>query len=222
MVELLEDLAVFQRMVGLGVSWERPLQIFSIVFFIIAAPTKLFHGVDLAIVIASTLALKVVTAIAVLISVVAPIMIVVTAVSDVAVTSKVIAAPVVAVVIMSWLVRCFTGALVQQLLGVIGIRILLGGGKEVNHRYSPFTKELVPEVIVVAQTYDEGFNSLVVGDPRDPDAHIREASNVLAQWFVPGVADALKVILVAWLFTGSNEVFDKGLTQSIPGVEVVL
>jgi hypothetical protein len=34
--------------------------------------------------------------------------------------------------------------------------------------------------------------------------------------------DALKVILVVWLFTGSNEVFDKGLMQSILGVEVVL
>jgi hypothetical protein len=50
---------------------------------------------------------------------------------------------------------------------------------------------------VVAQTYDEGFNSLVVGDPRNPDAHIREASDVLAQWFIPGVVDALKVVLVA-------------------------
>jgi hypothetical protein len=83
-------------------------------------------------------------------------------------------------------------------------------------------KELVPKVIVVAQTCDEGFNSLVVGDPRDPDVQIREASDVLTQWFVPGVADALKVILVAWLFIGSNEIFDKGSTQSIPGVEVVL
>jgi hypothetical protein len=59
MVDLLEDLVVFQRMVGLGVSWARPLQGFSIVFFIIAAPTKLFHGVDLTIVIVSTLALEV-------------------------------------------------------------------------------------------------------------------------------------------------------------------
>jgi hypothetical protein len=83
-------------------------------------------------------------------------------------------------------------------------------------------KELVPEVVVVAQTCDEGFNSLVVSDPGDPDAHFREASDVLAQWFIPSVADALKVVLVAWLFIGSNEVFDKGLMQSIPGVEVVL
>jgi hypothetical protein len=75
---------------------------------------------------------------------------------------------------------------------------------------------------VVAQTSNEGFNSLVVGDPGNPDAHIREASDVLAQWFVPSVADALQIILVAWLFTGSNEVFDKGLTQSILGVKVVL
>jgi hypothetical protein len=222
MVDLLEDLAVFQRIVGLGVSWARPLQGFSIVFFIIAVPTKLFHGIDLTVVIASTLALEVVMAIAVLISVVAPITIVVTAVPDVAVTSKVIAAPIVAVVFASWRVQCFTGALVQQLLGVVGVCILLGGGEEVNHRYRPFTKELVPEVIVVAETYDEGFNSLVVGDPGDPDAHIREASDVLVQWFVPGVADAMKVILVAWQFTGSNEFFDKGLTQSILGVEVVL
>jgi hypothetical protein len=146
-------------MVGLGVSWARPLQGFSIVLFIIAVPTKLFHDVNLAVVIASTLALEVVTAIAVLISVVAPITIVVTA-------------PVIVVVIVSWRVQCFTSALVQQLLGVIGVCILLGGGEEVNHRYRPFTKELVPKVIVVAQTYDEGFNRLVVGDPRDPDAHI--------------------------------------------------
>jgi hypothetical protein len=75
---------------------------------------------------------------------------------------------------------------------------------------------------VVAQTSNEGFNSLVVDDPRNPDALIREVSDILAQWFIPGVTDALQIILVAWLFTGSNEVFDKGLTQSILGAEVIL
>jgi hypothetical protein len=209
-------------MVGLRMSWARPLQGFSVVFFIIATPTKFFHGVDLVVVILSTLALEVVTAIAMLISIVASITIVVTAVPYVAVTSKVVAMAVVVVVVASWRVRCFTDALVLQLLGVVGIRILLGGGEEVNHRYRPFTKELVPEVVVVAQTFDEGFNSLVIGDPGNPNAHIRETSDVLAQWFVPGIADALKVVRVAWLFTGSNEVFDKGSTQSILGVEVVL
>jgi hypothetical protein len=203
-------------------SWARPFQGFSVVFFIIATPTKFFHGVDLTIVVASTLALEVVTAIAVLISVVTPIMIVVTAVPDVAATSKVVVAAVVAVVVASWRVRCFASALVPQLLGVVGVRILLSGGEEVDHRYRPFTNELVPEIVVVVQTSNEGFNSLVVGDPGNPDVHIREASDVLAQWFVSGVADALQIVLVAWLFTGSNEVFDKGLTQSIPGVEVVL
>jgi hypothetical protein len=34
--------------------------------------------------------------------------------------------------------------------------------------------------------------------------------------------DALQIVLVAWLFTCSNEVFDKGLMQSILGVKVVL
>jgi hypothetical protein len=222
MVDLLEDLVVFQHMVGLRMSWARPLQGFSVVFFIIATPTKCFHGVDLAVVIASTLALEVVTAIAVLISVVAPIMIVVTAVPDVAATSKVIAAAVVTVVVASWGVWCFADALIQQLLGVVSIRILLSGGEEVDHRYRPFMKELIPEIIVVVQTSNEGFNSLVVGDLGNPDVHIREASDVLAQWFVLSVADALQIILVAWLFTGSNEVFDKGLMQSILGVEVIL
>jgi hypothetical protein len=184
-------------MVGLRMIWARLLQGFSVVFFIIAMPTNFFHSVDLIVIITSTLALEVVMAIAVLISVVAPITVVVTTVPDVTVTSKVITAVVVTVVVTSWRVRCFAGALVQQLLSVVGIHVLLGGGEEVNHCYRPFTKELVAEVVVVVQTYDEGFNSLIVGDPRNPDAHIREASDVLAQWFVPGVADALKVILVA-------------------------
>jgi hypothetical protein len=83
-------------------------------------------------------------------------------------------------------------------------------------------KELVPEIVVVAHTSNEGFNDLIVDDPGNPDAHIREASDVLAQWFVPSIMDALQIVLVGWLFTGSNEVFDKGLTQSIPGVEVIL
>jgi hypothetical protein len=184
-------------MVGLRMSWARPLQGFSVVFFIIAMPTKFFHGVDLAVVIASTLALEVVTAIAVLISVVAPITIVVTAVPVVTATSKVIAAAVVMVVVTSWRVWCFTGALVHQLLGVVGIRILISGGEEVDHRYRLFMKELIPEIIVVVQTSNEGFNSLIIGDPRNPDAHMRETSDILAQWFVPGVTDALQIILVA-------------------------
>jgi hypothetical protein len=58
-------------------SWARPLQGFSIVFFVIAMPPKFLHGVDLVVVIASTLALKVVTVIAMLVSVVAPITIVI-------------------------------------------------------------------------------------------------------------------------------------------------
>jgi hypothetical protein len=100
-------------MVGLRMSWARPFQGFSIVFFIIAMPTKFFHSVDLAVVITSTLALEVVTAIVVLISIVTLITIVVTAVPDVAATSKVITAAVVVVVVTSWRVRCFAGALVQ-------------------------------------------------------------------------------------------------------------
>jgi hypothetical protein len=58
-------------------------------------------------------------------------------------------------------------------------------------------KELVPEIIVVAQTNNEGFNSLIVSDPRNPNAHIRETSDVLMQRFVPGIVDALQIIFVA-------------------------
>jgi hypothetical protein len=113
-------------------------------------PTKFFHGVDLTVVIASTLALEVVTAITVLISIVAPITIVITMVPNVVATSKVITVAVVVVVVASWRVRCFAGALIQQLLGIVGIRILLGGGEEVDHHYRSFTKELVLEIIMVA------------------------------------------------------------------------
>jgi DNA-directed RNA polymerase beta' subunit len=48
---------------------------------------------------------------------------------------------------------------------------------------------------VVVQTSNEGFNSLVVGDPRNPDAHIQEASDVVTQWFVPSITDALQIVL---------------------------
>jgi hypothetical protein len=34
--------------------------------------------------------------------------------------------------------------------------------------------------------------------------------------------DALQIVLVAWLLIGGNEVFDESLTQSIPGVKLVL
>jgi hypothetical protein len=179
-VDFLEDLAIFQRVVGLRMSWARPLQGFSIVFFIIAMPAKFLHGVDLAVVIASTLALEVVMVIAMLVSVVTPITIAIMAVPNVVAISKVVMTMVVAVVVVSWRVWCFASALVQQLLGVVGIRILLSGDEEVDHHYRSFMKELIPEIIVVAQTSNEGFNSLIVGDPRNPNAHIRESSDVLA------------------------------------------
>jgi hypothetical protein len=131
-------------------SWARPLQGFSIVFFIIATPAKFLHGIDLTIIIASTLALEVVTTITMLVSIVAPITIAIAVVPDVVATSKVITTMVVVVVVASWRVWRFTGALVQQLLGVVGIRILLSYGEEVDHHYRPFTKEPIPEIIVVA------------------------------------------------------------------------
>jgi hypothetical protein len=93
-------------------DWARPLQGFSIVFFIITTPPKFLHGVDLAVVIVSSLALEVVTTIVMLVSVVTPITIVIAVVPDVTVTSKVITATVVAIVVASWRVRCFAGALV--------------------------------------------------------------------------------------------------------------
>jgi hypothetical protein len=69
-----------------------------------------------------------------LIYVVASITIVIAAVPDVTATSKIITAMVVIEVIMSSRVWCFVGALIQQLLGIVGIRILFSVGEEVNHR----------------------------------------------------------------------------------------
>jgi hypothetical protein len=111
-VDFLEELEIFERVVGLRMGWARPLQGFSIVFFIIEMPPKFLHNVDLVVVIASTLALEVVTTITMLVSVVTPIMIVIAVVPDVAATSKVITAMVVAIVVASWRVWRFVGALV--------------------------------------------------------------------------------------------------------------
>jgi hypothetical protein len=191
-------------------SWARPLQGFSIVFFIIVTPPKFLHSIDFAVVITSTLALEVVTAITMLVSVVARITIVIATVSNVAATSKVITVMVVMVVVASWRVWCFVGALVYQLLGIVGIHILLSGGKEVDHHYRSFTKELIPEIVVVAQTSNEGFNSLIVGDPGYPNAHIRESSDVLAQWFVPGIRMRCR----SYLLSGCSQVAMKFLMKA--------
>jgi hypothetical protein len=41
-VDFLEELEIFERVVGLRMGWARPLQGFSIVFFIIAMPPNFF------------------------------------------------------------------------------------------------------------------------------------------------------------------------------------
>ena len=72
-----------------------------------------------------------------------------------------------------------------------------------------------------AETSDESFDCLVVGDLWDLDAHLREASDVLAQWLIFAISNSLQIIFVSGLFASSNEVVDECLPELLPRIKVV-
>ena len=45
--------------------------------------------------------------------------------------------------------------------------------------------------------------------------------NVLAQWFIFLISDPLQIVLVAGLFTSSDEIVDEGLLKLLPRIKVV-
>jgi hypothetical protein len=59
-------------------------------------------------------------------------------------------------------------------------------------------------------------------DFRDLEAHIREASDVVAQRLVLAVTYVLEVILIARLVTCGDEVIDEGLLELCLAIELVL
>jgi hypothetical protein len=61
-----------------------------------------------------------------------------------------------------------------------------------------------------------------MSDSWDLEMHIREASDVVAQWLTCSVTYALEVVLVARLVTCGNEVVDEGLPMVRPAIELVL
>jgi hypothetical protein len=75
---------------------------------------------------------------------------------------------------------------------------------------------------VVAKAFDESRDCFIMSDPWDLEAHIREASDVVAQRFTCSVTYALKVILVAWLITCGDEIIDEGLPKIRTAIELVL
>jgi hypothetical protein len=75
---------------------------------------------------------------------------------------------------------------------------------------------------MMAEAFDEGRDCLVMGDLGDLETHIRETSDVVAQWFARSVTYALKVVLVARLITRGNKIVDEGLLELRPAIELVL
>jgi hypothetical protein len=75
---------------------------------------------------------------------------------------------------------------------------------------------------MVTEALDEGRDCLVMRDFGDLEAHIREASNVVAQRLVLAVTYALEVVLIAQLVTCGDEVVHEDLLELCPTIELVL
>jgi hypothetical protein len=74
----------------------------------------------------------------------------------------------------------------------------------------------------MAEALDEGRDCLVMRDLGDLETHIRETSDVVAQWFACSVMYALKVVLVTRLVSHGDEVVNEGLLELRPAIELVL
>ena len=61
-----------------------------------------------------------------------------------------------------------------------------------------------------------------MGNFQNLEAHIREASDVVAQGLILPVPYPLKVVFVSRLLAGSDEVIDECLAQFLPRVKRVL
>jgi hypothetical protein len=59
-------------------------------------------------------------------------------------------------------------------------------------------------------------------DLGDLETHIRETSDVVAQWFTRSVTYVLEVVLVARLITRGDKIVDEGLLELHPAIELVL
>jgi hypothetical protein len=115
-----------------------------------------------------------------------------------------------------------THVFLNDLLGVIGIRVVLGSSEELGDRRWPFLEQLASKGIVVVKAFDEGRDCFIMSDSWDLETHIREATNVVAQRLACSITYALEVVLVARLVTCGNEIVDEGLPKVRPGVELVL
>jgi hypothetical protein len=75
---------------------------------------------------------------------------------------------------------------------------------------------------VVAKAFDESRDCFIMSDSWDLETHIREVSDVVAQWLACSVMYALEVVLVARLVTCGDEIVDEDLPKVRPGIELFL
>jgi hypothetical protein len=85
-----------------------------------------------------------------------------------------------------------------------------------------FPEQLTSKGVVVTKALDKGRDCLVMRDFGDLEAHIREASDVVAQRLVLAVTYTLEVVLIARLVTHGDEVVDEGLLELCLAIKLVL
>jgi hypothetical protein len=75
----------------------------------------------------------------------------------------------------------------NDLLGVIGIRVVLGSSEELRDRRRPFPEQLAFEGVMVAKAFDESRDCFIMSDSWDLETHIQEASDVVMQRLICSV-----------------------------------
>jgi hypothetical protein len=60
----------------------------------------------------------------------------------------------------------------NDLLGVIGIRVVLGSSEELGDRRRPFLEQLASECVMVVKAFDESRDCFVMSDSWDLETHI--------------------------------------------------
>lgn len=94
-------------------------------------------------------------------------------------------------------------------ISFINVRPLFGDGEQLLDRIRPLTEQLVSEVIVVAETFDEGRDGVVLVDLGDRNPCFRETMDVLAQRLIWAVSDLLQIISAARLAADGHVVVDE-------------
>jgi hypothetical protein len=72
---------------------------------------------------------------------------------------------------------------------------------------------------MVVEASDERGDSFIAVDVRDGYLRFKEATDVVAQWFIWIVSNFLQIVLVVGLLTSSHVIIDESPPELSPGVD---